>query len=212
MIFYINTDFDNYISLFSLVRIWTTQCLLFQVHCQMVQSYARSKKIWQSSCHNKPLRQEMKQDGCWSELSMWMTSCPEEMSWEFWGFWNAVLVEFDRLCARFNFSDLIRWGQFGSLPAEILNTTKCAALFGWTERCMVSIGLYDSSLPPRVSKERSQKLINPIHIRNDRVTLICICTIIIFIIDVHSHFMSIKNNLCFDYIMFLFSRPFHIPW
>ena len=55
----------------------------------------------------------MEQDGHWIELTVWMTSCPEEMSWEF--------EDFEKTELRSTVEGSVEF--FWSLQAEILNTT-----------------------------------------------------------------------------------------
>ena len=64
--------FVNYILSFSLVRLWTIR-LLVQVFTLARRGYDNHKY------HNKNPREE-------NETGVWMTSCPEAISWEFWWF------------------------------------------------------------------------------------------------------------------------------
>ena len=89
-------------------------------------SCGRTERIWQSSSVVIDPRQEMGLDGRWSELSRLMTLCPEEMSWEFRGFWKDIswlsTVEARGCFCFFVFVFFFRiWSYhiFGSLPAEM---------------------------------------------------------------------------------------------
>ena len=124
-----------------------------------MQSYTCAERIWQSPSVIKK-RKKMGLDGCWSELRVWMTSYPEERSWEFNDFeqksWGRPL----KRAVEFFGSDQIRSEQFGSLPAEILNSSRFAARWGFGQHSKVSIGFYDLSLSPRVTKDWRWKRIN----------------------------------------------------
>ena len=121
------------------------------MHSQMVQSYDRTEKIWQSSVIIYP------QTG--NVAGVWMTSCPEEMVLRIWGFQKdnelRSTVEGNGWVFQIR---LYFWGLNRQRWIEILNTTRCAARCGWGQHSMVRIGFYDLSLSPRVKKFK--KLIN----------------------------------------------------
>ena len=76
------------------------------------------------------------------------------------------------------FSDLYRQRRI-----EILNTTRCAARWGWGQHSRVSIGFEEFCLSPCVPKDRNKKLINLFVSETTESACFCIC-ICIVIIDI----------------------------
>ena len=141
MINYIYHFFVNYILLFSLVRPWTTLCLII--------------------CHHKIPERKWG----WNELSGLMTSysedCPENFT-----ILKRRLLRVDRWSERLSFSDLIRSDQISlgldwQRWVEILNSIRCTARWGGGQHCRLSIGFYELCLSPWVVKDWRQKEINP---------------------------------------------------
>ena len=148
--------------------------LLAQVHSQMVQPYAHAEMIWQSSSIIINL-----QTG--NGAGVWMTLCSEEMVLRIWEFWKDSSWVFCCWGVRLSFLDLSqkRWIQ-------ILNTTRCATHWGWSQHSMVSIGFQDLRLSPHVAKDRNQKLI--ILFVSEMTECSCICITVVFYI-----FMAIQQ-------------------
>ena len=87
---------------------------------------------------------------------MWMTSCPEEMVLRIWGFWKRVIWELNFDQEGRQVSRRVEF--FGSLPTEILNTTRCAGggvSIVWLQKT------FKNFVSLLVSKNRSQKFIKP---------------------------------------------------
>ena len=90
-------------------------------------SFALARKGYDNHhCHNKP--------HTGNGAGAWMTSSTEEMVLRIWGFWKRVswefrLDQFLPLRHRVKFSTIAAAVKFfGSLPTEILNIARCAAL------------------------------------------------------------------------------------
>ena len=94
--------------------------------------------------------------GHWSELNEWVTSYPEEMTREFFDFEKDVELRFGRRSERLSFSNLMISNQFGSRQAEMICDLRYQNMHhtwvGGSQHSMVSIGLYELCLSPRVAK------------------------------------------------------------
>ena len=137
----------------------------------MVQSYARAERIRQSLS-------VIINSHIGNRAGVWMTSCPEEMVLRICGFWKEV-VEFSAVGAR-------SW-VFQISTSRDHHKMRRACKQG--QHSMVSID-FKSYISLLVSKDQSQKLINPFVSETTESAYICICICIVFI-DI---IMPIQNN------------------
>ena len=107
-----------------------------------------------------------------------MTSCPEKMVLRIWGFWKAEL-DFDRWKTELSFLPLWRRLSFSGLDRqrwiEIFKHPKMRRTLGWGQFSMVSIDFEELCLSPRVTMDRSKKLINLFVSETKESACICIC-------------------------------------
>ena len=148
--------------------------LLVQAHRHLVQSYARAERIWQS-----PFVIINSQTG--NGTRVWMTSCQKTWSWEFEDFEKTV-VEIRPLWRAVVFSTVEACGwvfriSTGRDEFEILNITRCAERGGGVSIVWLA-KTFKNCVSLLVSKNRSQKLINPLVSETKKSARICIVLII----------------------------------